>query len=823
MIKVKFNDNWIYNKGSGLQLSDMMKMGDGTPVNLPHDAVINEPHDLDGPNKYKTGYYPSFNCNYAKTFFVPAEDKGKTVVFEFEGVYMNCSVFINNSFAGKNANGYSGFCIDASDYLNYGKNNKITVVVKNESQNSRWYSGGGIYRDVNIIKANSLHIVADGVKIKTESTDGGMAVLHIHSRIENKSYERKSFYLKNDVLDESGKIVASDIAKATVLSGESISLTQRVCVKKPKLWNVDTPVLYECKSQIIQENSVVDENRTNFGIRILSLDRERGFRINGKRVLLRGGCIHHDNGIIGAVSLPHAEVRKIQKLKEAGYNAVRSAHNPLGRAALDACDRLGMLVMDELTDSWNRTKVDFDYGQNFAECWEQDVVSMVNKDYNHPSVIMYSVGNEIPEAGNSIDSAWGLKISNKIKEIDDTRYTLNSVNHILAMMNIDSGEGSGGMSSVIGAGGSAGKEAKPMDINAFMNSREEMMNKMKVMPIAGTITEETFSYVDIAGYNYATERYETDLAAHPNRIIVGSETYLCDLATNWEYVKNTPAILGDFVWTAIDYLGEAGIGCVQYDAADTDDVYSSGYCLTAGCGDLDLIGDRKTSSLWRETVWGLTDKPYITVLNPTKYGQKCNGTKWSWTDSIASWSYKGYEDKPVEVEVYADADEVELLINNKSYGRKKIGEEKKYLAKFECIYEPGKIEAVSYKVGKEYARNSLVSAGSDIMMKAVLDRDTIGQNDLAYIDICFADKNGIVDVLNNSKVKIEVEGAGVLQGFGSADSFSRENFYDTERTAYQGRLLAAVRSLYSAGEIKVTVTSEGNAPVNLLIKVTNRV
>lgn len=829
MIKQRFNDGWLYKKGSGLKTE--WKPGDApVAVTLPHDAVILEPHDLVGDSRSNnffasTGFYPSFNLNYTKSFFVPEDDRGKEIILDFEGVYMNASVFINNSFAGKNANGYTGFYVNASDYLNYGKENTILVSVKNEMPSTRWYTGGGIYRDVNILKGDKLHIKPSGVKIKTESIDGDIAVICIDTEIENKSVNRRKLKLTSEITDNNGNVCASDTATITIMSGETMKIRQRVTVENPLLWNVDTPNLYSCNSQIIENNVITDEIVNRFGIRILSLDRIRGLRINGERVMLRGGCIHHDNGIIGAISLPNAEIRRIKKLKEAGYNAIRSAHNPISRALLDACDSLGMLVMDELTDSWNRPCAEYDYGFFINEFWEKDVESMVNRDYNHPSVILYSIGNELPECGNAIDARLGLEITNKIKELDNTRFTLNSINHIMIMMNLTK-EQSMQMAKAREQTATANMkktDAAPTDVNVAMNQMHGMFDMMKRHPLASELTEETCSYIDISGYNYAAERYDGDLKQFPNRIIVGSETYPADLDINWEYVKNNPAILGDFSWTAWEYLGESGIGHIRYDADVFGEVYSSKYCLTAGCGDIDLIGDRQAVSLWRETVWGLSKKPYIVVLEPSKYGQKHTTTKWSFSAAIPTWSFADAEGQPTEVEVYADADEIELLINNQSVGRKKVGETKKCIAKFDVVYEKGRIEAIAYKNGEEISRNYLCSVEGETNLTATLHSSSIGYNDIAYIDISFVDKNGTIDTSNVSKVKIEIDGVGVLQGFGSADAYSLENFYDAERTAYRGRLLAAVRSRNTIGNINVKIIAEDYEPLSLCIKVVDKV
>lgn len=381
----------------------------------------------------------------------------------------------------------------------------------------------------------------------------------------------------------------------------------------------------------------------------------------------------------------------------------------MSRRLLEACDKLGMYVMDEFADVWTTTKVDFDYGTHMAEWWEHDVSNLVRKDYNHPCVVLYSIGNEIPETGNKFDSQWGKKLADKIRELDDSRFVTNSLNLMLSIMDR--------LPKMMAAAGQ-GEDAGTGEINSMMSSMGDLMGALIASDMAGDAIAESASQVDVIGYNYATDRYEKDGEKYPNRIIVGSETYPQDLDKNWELIEKYPYIIGDFSWTAWDYLGEAGIGKINYEETSGLSFYAPYPYKAAYCGDMNLIGDRRPISYWREMIWGLRDKPYVSAQPPQHHDDPHNMTFWSLTDAVRSWNWKGYEGKPITVEVYADADEAELFVNGKSVEKKKIGEKKKFIAYFETTYEPGEVEAVVYKNGVETGRDKIVTASDDVQIKA---------------------------------------------------------------------------------------------------------
>lgn len=817
MLRQNFNNTWYFSKVQSL-LNEMTNDNERTfsEVTLPHDAMILEDRDPNTKNQNNTGYFPGGKYEYSKSFFVPSSYRDKVVSLEFEGVYMNAKVYVNGNYAGKHPYGYTNFYIDIKPYLNFNTENEVQVFVDTSAEpNGRWYTGSGIYRNVKIIVGNPLHIQLDGMKINTIDIEDDQAVIEVNTLIKNENLVTQYGDFLTKIKDKNGDIVTSNSVAFSIFAGDSISIRQRLYIPEPKLWSIDFPNLYHCNGEILVKDELIDEATSQFGIRKIQLDRKSGLRLNGKMINLRGACIHHDNGVLGAATFDKAEQRRIKILKNAGFNAIRSTHNPISKAMLDACDRIGMLVIDEAFEVWNNAKVDYDYALYFHEWWESEIKSMVDKDYNHPSVIIYSIGNEIQEAGTDIGAYWNRKIANKTHSLDDSRFVINSVNGLLTVMDE--------LEEIIK---STNNEQEMMfsdkaDINNVMGSLMGMMNQIVAHEKVGQATEATFDGVDIAGYNYMNGRYELDGDLYPNRLIVGSETMPKDIATNWKSVKKHNYLLGDFTWTGWDYIGEAGIGKIDYTSNSNSNMYGSYPWYIAYCGDIDIIGNRRPQSFYREIVWGLRNNPYIAVQKPNYYGKKANTTPWSWSDSISSWSWPGYEVQPIKVEIYSNADEVAVFINNQCLGKKQVGESNNYTAIFDTHFHAGEITAIAYTGGKETGRTTLQSADDNLMLNLDIDCETLQPTaqDLAYIMISITDENGICHPLKDRKVTIDVEGEGVLQGFGSANPTSIENFFDYENTTFEGKALAVIRSKNKEGEIKISVSAEDCAKKTISIPV----
>lgn len=813
MIAEKLNDGWTFFCGA-VNNWEYSNDGEGNYVNLPHDAMILEERSRDTANGSNTGYYPGNVYTYRKKLPVPAEWEEKEIFLEFDGVYRNARVFINDDFAVQRPYGYSQFSVRINDFLNYGEENEIRVVADTSMEkDSRWYSGGGIYRDVKLYVANRLHIGLYGVKITTPDVAEDYAQVMVDVAVENADGSRKTATLAIELMDAAGNTVAAETVPFTAYGNETVHLRRRLGIKKPHLWNCDTPYLYRCCVSVKQGEELLDRAVSGFGIRKLQLDAEHGLRINGRVTNLRGACIHHDHGIIGAISLSKAEERKVRQLKEAGFNCIRSAHNPAGPALLDACDKYGILVMEEAFDMWTNTKCDNDYANDFPEWWEADIESMVRKDFNHPSVILYSVGNEIDEAGTKRGAYWNRRLADKIRNMDDTRYITNGINGMIIIMDQ--------MEAIVPEIMRKLEEKDADDAGQNENSGSDDLNNLISIaggetgdmlfanPLIGERTEQIYGAMDIAGMNYMAIRYEIDHKTYPNRVMLGTETFPEDIARLWSLVMRNNHVIGDMTWTGYDYLGEAGCGIFRYDG--TPNFGAKWPARAAYIGDINLIGSRRPISYYREIVFGFRKEPYIAVERLEHYGEKATKTPWMMFDDIASWTWQGFEGRSAIVHVFSASEEVELVLNGRSLGRKKAGEEEKFIAGFELDYEPGTLLAIGYTAGKEDGRMELVTASEELSLEVEADRTKLRADgaDLAFLTIRLKDKNGILNPHMKKKIAVSVEGAGVLQGFGSADPESEGNYFDTECETFEGEVMAVVRSIKEPGEIVVRVASGG--------------
>jgi beta-galactosidase len=567
-------------------------------------------------------------------------------------------------------------------------------------------------------------------------------------------------------------------------------------------WSPDTPAVYTATAAL----GSGDTDTVSFGVRTLRLDPHHGLRINGTTVKLRGACVHHDNGILGAVTTSAAEHRRVRLLKEAGFNAIRVSHQPAGRTLLDACDRIGMLVVDEAFDMWTGGKTEFDYHLNFAQWWERDIEAMVAKSVNHPSVIMYSIGNEIPETGSPAGAVWGRRLAEKVRALDPTRYVTNGINNMLAVMTEL-------------AALRAQQEQDGGGINTAMaGNAGDMMNAVAQSDLVTHRTAESYALLDVAGMNYAEARYAMDRELFPNRIILGTETFPTRIDVLWDLVEQHSHVIGDFTWTGWDYLGEVGIGRPQYHEPDAEQGFNGPFpYLVAGTGDLDMTGHRRPVSYYREIIFGLRSRPYLAVRRPEHHGKTFTGTPWAWSDTVASWTWPEFEHKPITVEVYAAADEVELLVNGESAGRRPV---QACRTEFEISYEPGELVAVAYASGVETGRDRLRTARGPLTLRAEIDRPDVAATggDLAYVTLTLTDSTGTVHTAADRTVALEISGDGELAGFGSADPSTEERFDASARSTYQGRALVAVRPT-GPGKIRLLATAPDCEPVEVLIAV----
>lgn len=796
MLRQSFNSDWT----AGPKLTGFASINGspGEAVTLPHDILRDLPRS-DGPGRTEhTAYYPDGLFEHAKSFQVPEEWRDRTVRIEFEGVYRDAMVYINGQFAAQRPNGYAGFSIDAVPFLRYGQMNRITVESRTH-EDSRWYTGVGIHRNTHLVVADLVHVPLDGVRVTTPQTDRDLASVLVATTVANGDRVTRTVRIETTIVAPDGTTAATNSAPITLLPGETGLSHVRLAVTTPELWSTDSPALYEVQTSISDGDAVLDQDISRFGIRTLQLDTAHGLRINGIPVKLRGAAVHHTNGPLGAATIARAEERRVEILKSAGFNAIRSAHNPISRAMLDACDRLGMLVMDELSDVWTVGKSAFDHSLSFPEWWERDLEAMVAKDFNHPSVILYSIGNEIIDIGQPLGAALGRRIAEKARALDGTRFTTNAINGMVAVLD------------QLGAmfdGGSA-ETSEPIDVNTMIANMGDLMANVSASEPVSQAIEESASAIDIVGLNYADSRYESDLIRYPNRITIGSETFPGHIDKLWRLVTAHPRVIGDFTWTGWDYLGESGIGRVDY--TDEPGYVATGIAapypyLVSSTGDIDITGHRKPVSYYREIVYGLRAEPFIAVHRPQMHGRPTFTTPWSWSDSLASWSWDAAADSPVTVDVYSDADEIELFINGADVGRSTVGATKSFIATFEATYQPGEITAVAYRDGKAAERTTLRSAAPRTRLQAAVDRDVIraDDTDLAYVNITVEDEHGTLSNDQVRNIAVRVDGPGVLAALANADPRSEEAFGASDRRTYDGRAQAIIRPT-GPGEITVTI------------------
>ncbi|AZZ51973.1 glycoside hydrolase family 2 TIM barrel-domain containing protein [Rathayibacter festucae] len=792
MTTTSFAAGWIVRAPRGPFAAVQGGIDDSVGVTLPHDALRDAERSPEAVSKGGAAYYPGGAYSYVRTFDVPADWAGRVVRLEVQGAYRHAMVFLNDEFAGNRADGFARFFVELTPFLRFGETNTLRIEVRS-GQDSRWYAGAGLHRPVLLHVDEPVHIEPDGVRITTVRVEDDQAVVEVATSIVNRGLTTSSLTVATELTGPAGDVVESATTPVTVAPCRTALVRQRLYVQEPALWSVDSPALHSARTSI----GVGDDVVTVHGIRTVTVDPRKGLRINGETVPLRGACIHSDNGVLGAASIARAEERRIQLLKEAGFNAIRMAHNPASPSMLDACDRLGMLVMDEAFDMWVRGKTHHDHSLDFAQWWRADLESLVAKDYNHPSVILYSIGNEIVEVGTPHGAVLARDLAEHVRSLDPTRPVTNGVNPTLAVLDeLDSILASEqGLNELMGEAGAG--------MMAAIGSSDAVTRR----------TAESSAAVDVLGLNYADARYASDAELFPQRVIVGSETFPSQIGELWPKVLANPNVIGDFTWTGWDYLGEVGIGATSYaeDPAANGALEREYPYLTAWCGDLDITGWRRPASYYREIVFGLRSEPAIAVVRPERHGQTVTmQSPWAWSDSVDSWTWPGFEGSPVTVEVAADADEVALLLDGVEVGRAAVGAVRPMLASIETVHRPGTLTAVAYRSGSETGRSSLVSASGPAVLTATADRTSLraDDTDLAYVAIELRDAAGVLFTGADRVVSVAVEGAGVLAGFGSGAPATTERFDATSRTTFDGRALAVVRPT-GAGPITLLVSSDG--------------
>ena len=772
-----FCNNWTFRKEDGAPI----------PVNLPHDAMLLEKRDGTCRNGVNSGYFPGGKYVYEKKWDVATEDIGKSIILHFEGVYHNCKVYVGDRLAGQHRYGYTAFDVDISDAVTAGKNSVRVEVDNSLEPNCRWYSGSGIYRPVQLLIRDQVHI--ETVHIETVSIDPPQ--------------------IKVDVTTTAETPVTVEIYDGDALVASGVPGV--IAVPNAKLWSAEEPNLYTCVVKIEK-----DERRLNFGIRELKCSAQTGLLINGQRVLLRGGCIHHDHGVLGACEFYDAEERRIHILKANGFNAVRIAHHPASQITLDICDKLGMYVMNETFDGWYVPKTYHDYARWFETEWKNDLTAMVESSRNHACVIMYSTGNEVSETATDKGVKVCKMLTDFVHSLDNTRPVTAGVN---VLLNVYANMGMG----VYKDKGDYKPEPLPQKKgyhekktgSAFFNAMTQKLGKLMFFMASGSWGDKASrgaaDSLDIIGLNYASSRYDPDAKNYPDRIMVGAETMAADLPYNWERVKKYPQLVGDFVWSAWDYLGEACMGWTYHSY--------KGLPLLANQGMIDITGKPLASMGFMQVVWGLRTEPYIGVRPLNHANESPSKGSWQFTDAIDSWNWAGYEGTKVVVEIYAPGNSVRLKLNGKEIGTKKL---KEFKAIFKLHYAPGTLTAEALDVnGKVLSSHSLTSGGKATKLTVLPEKAVLSANnqDLCYLPIEFTDEAGHLIPYMEQRVEIDVSGPVMLAGFGSALYKTDEVFNKNYHDSYRGRCLAILRAGSTAGKATVTIKSAGVETVTIELEV----
>lgn len=743
-------------------------------VNLPHDISVEDlpvqDGDHTGPfyrlleNGGDVGYLRGGQAWYRKSLTLKPEDAGKVFILHFDGIQSESEVFVNGKPAAEHKYGYTAFHLDLTPYLNEpGKENIIAVKVVNPDHNSRWFAGFGIYRQVSLSVLQPVHIRPWGVFVTT-SLEDEFARVSVRVEVENNSDSAASILVKTTLRNPSGGRLESSEKKADLKAGEKAILEMDIPVPSPSLWSPDTPDLYSLTASVYREEKLIDEETVGFGIRSIEFSAEKGFLLNGNPMELKGACMHHDNGLLGAAAFERAEYRRVEIMKQNGYNAIRTSHNPPSSFFLEACDRLGMLVIDEAFDVWELPKRKNDYHLHFPECWEKDLEAMVLRDRNHPSVIMWSYGNEVQERARPRGIEIAGMLTAKIRNLDPTRPVTQA-------------------------------------ICSFWDNPGMDWEKH---------TPPAFALMDVAGYNYQHERYLSDHVLYPSRIMYGSESVAKEAFINWKKVKEMPWVTGDFVWTGMDYIGEAGIGISVYAEGDTTFKHPQSWpWYNAWCGDIDLIGNKKPQSLYRDVVWG-ESRLEILVHEPIPAGKKEITYYWGWPKEYPSWTWQGSEGDTLEVNVYSSYPRVRLELNGRLIGEQEIDQETGITASFRVPYEPGELKATGIGTDSISGTKSLFTSGKPAGIRLETDQQSIraGRDQIVFLKVKAVDENGKLAETAAVSLQVEVNGPGELLAAGNANPFIEGSLQDRNFSLYRGQAMLILRSTGKAGKIKVAVRSE---------------
>jgi len=803
-------------------------------VDLPHDYMIESDVYAEAPSGSASGYYNAGVAHYWRQLDVPDEWAGERVALRLDGAMMNATVEVNGAKAALHHYGYSPFEVDITRLVYPGEANSVVITVNPSMQpNSRWYSGAGLFRGVALVHMPKLHIAFGGLSGYTKkieyAPDGSpeTAFLKVSAEIRNEWADCRLAEVTFELIDDAtGEATRSAGTLAQVPPMGTATAYATLTVEAPRLWSAEEPCLYRLSARVKDagiyktrniptERPSVDGESVLFGIRTVEADVRYGLRINGKTVKLKGGCLHHDNGVIGAVSLYDAEAWKVRKLKALGFNAIRTTHNPPSAALIEACDRLGMYVFDEAFDAWGMGKQPGDYNQYFETDWQADLAAFVRRDRCHPSVILWSTGNEITErAGLNDGYVWATRLAEAVRALDPSRPVSNG---ICSFWN--------GLDDVLMADQLRQWRGEGSLQNADAGGPEDLLWER--------YTEAFANGLDVVGYNYLEDRYAQDHGLFPERVMLGSENYPVQVGVHWPMIERTPWVIGEFTWTAWDYIGEAGIGRATFydpedpaikDGASPWIIGAPFPWRLANDADFDITGSVRPQGVYRRIVWG-SEETALFSYDPRNHGKTEVLSGWGFPGVWDNWTWPGQEGRSVDVLVFSGAEEVELLVNGKSVGRARAGEARVHGMPmsflFHTTYAPGTLEAVSYTGAHEVSRVALETAGQPVKIRLIPETGAMrgdGES-LGYVRIELVDPDGRRVPDARVTLKAGVTGAARLLGLGSGNPITKDNYARGECVSHCGAALAVLRSGYQPGTAQLRVVAVGIGEASLELPV----
>lgn len=785
MKRIALDKNWYFYE------SDDSNLFAGVPANgkiidLPHDFIISKPRKADAVGGSANAFFDQGQGIYHKMLDIPEEWKDSHVILDVDGAYMNLEVLLNGELLGMHPNGYIPYQVELTPALRFdGKRNRLKLITQSRQPSTRWYSGGGLYRDVCMWVGGRVYAGPWDIFVTTPEVKKESATVRIAVDLTAGS-EEETVQVTYRVLDDKGS-VKGQVEKSVTVCGK-VSDCVEIIVEKPVLWDLDNPYLYTYEIVIEKDGEILDTAADTFGIRTISADAVHGFRLNGRMMNLKGGCIHHDNGFLGACAYPKAEERKLQILKKAGYNTVRISHYPPSKALLRICDRMGLLVMDEAFDVWRLGKRPLDYHLYFEDWWERDIEYMVRRDRNHPCVITYSIGNEIGERDcTNHGPEYAKKLTARVREFDNTRFVLSALCGIFPDTEGDQIEAA-----------AEGSEGGNFAVNLIMNNDHWSAQ-----------TKDFCEPLDIVGYNYLNDIYESSHEMFPDRVMFATETHSFTTYDYWKKVEELPYVIGDCIWAAVDYMGEVGVGKVHWENDHEPFTFMTGYpWRTSWQSDIDLTGEQRPQSVYREIMWGRSDKSGMFTTHPKHFGENFFGTNWHWPDVNDSWTFgEEWIGKPVKVEVYCDGDEVEFSLNDKFLSKCPV---EKLTATIDVPYEPGTLSAVVYKCGEAISSCELQTVGAAAELELIPEEKSFAADgkDLMYVRVLLKDKDGkrLTDDLR--EIKVEVDGVGTFLAVGSGNPCTEDQITAPECHLYRGTAIIILKSS-KAGETKIRVSADG--------------